>query len=138
MNLKSVAIFLRAVVLYMSSLIGGWVLSFLIYQGHQVPPFRPNIEVYYLFENQNSNQLFYFDKSDGSHCQRSAIYEQKQNILNQTVTEVDPTNDSFCSDDTDMRLNSNSEVQFEIQGDELHLFLQIGEDPIQYVFKKMY
>jgi hypothetical protein len=122
----------------MSNLIGGWILSFLIYQGQQVPPFRPNIEVYYLFQNENENQLFYYDKADGSHCHRSATYQQKNHIITQKVIQVDAENHDFCSNDTDMLMNNLSEVQYDIIDNQLHLFLQLGDEPIQYIFDRKF
>lgn len=121
----------------MTSLIGTWILSYLVYQGNVVPPFRPQISVYYTFSSSSKNELFYFDRDDGSHCHRIAEYRIENDYILQQVISVDEDNSSFCSSDTDMQMDQQSQVKYEVQNEKLILHLKLSDEDIQYVFDRL-
>lgn len=121
----------------MNSLIGIWAFVSIIYQGNPLPPPNPNLKIYYNFENENINEVFYYRQNERGTCRRKAEYKIQNNHIEQTVISVDPTNAEFCNQDTDMQMGNVSRTRYEIINGKLHLYLPIGEDFIVYIWDKI-
>jgi hypothetical protein len=108
----------------------------LIYQGQPIP--RPNqeLKMYFTFENENQNEIFYFRTGEKGFCRRKASYSIEHNRLIQKVISVDGNNADFCSQDSDMQIGNESISIFEVKDDVLYLDLPLGEDTITYVWEK--
>ena len=120
----------------MNSLIGIWLFTALIYQGNLMDPPNPNLKLYYMFQSTTQNEIYYYRDNEIGHCKRSAEYVADETFIKQTVTDVDPDNNSDCALDTDMQLGNKSQVKYEIIDNKLHLHLPLGEDEIVYIFTK--
>ena len=121
----------------MSSLIGLWLFTSVFYQGQLIDPPNPNLKMYYTFQNEYQNEIYYYRTDETGFCRRWANYEINNSFLNQTIQKTDPDNNSNCGTDTDMQLGSTSAVHFEIIDEKLHLFLPFGDEEIQYIFDKL-
>jgi hypothetical protein len=122
--------------LSMNSLLGIWLFTSIFYQGAVRPPPNPDLKIYYTFQSESQNELYYYRTNESGFCRRWADYKINQGNLIQNVTATDVDNNNECSLDTDMQMGNHSEVHFEIINDDLHLFLQLGEEEIRYIFKK--
>lgn len=120
----------------MNSLIGIWLFTSLFYKGEIIPPPNKNLKIYYTFQTETQNELYYYRTNEPGFCRRWANYSITDQKLIQNVVAVDSENNSECSMDTDMQMNNHSQVHFEIRNDQLHLYLQLGEEQIQYIFTK--
>lgn len=120
----------------MSSLLGIWIFSAVIYQGHLMDPPNPNLKLYYSFLSETRNEIYYYRDDEKGYCKRWAEYNADGQNIEQTVIEVDPINNNSCSDDSDMVMNTHSIVKYEITNDQLHLHLPLGEEEIIYIFSK--
>lgn len=120
----------------MNSLIGIWLYSSLIYQGQPLARPNPELKMYYSFENESVNEIFYFRNGEKGFCKRRASYRVVDSQIEQTVTATDPGNADFCSQDTDMQPGNFSKTRFEISGNRLYLHLPLGDESLTYVWEK--
>lgn len=120
----------------MSSLIGIWLYTSLIYQGQPIPRPNPALQIYYTFESHEINEIFYYRTGEEGFCKRKAKYQIKDNEIEQTVISVDENNAGYCGQDTDMQVGFTSRTKFEIIDDALLLHLPLGEETLIYVWKK--
>ncbi len=124
----------------MSNLLGIWLFTSLFYQGQIIPPPNPNLKLYYFFESQSRNQIYYYRENESGHCRRWANYSltmsaDQTGVITQKINELDPDNHMSCGQDPDMQLNVESKTQFHIDQDgKLHLHLALGDEPIEYIF----
>lgn len=121
----------------MSSLLGIWIFTAVIYQGHLMDPPNPNLHLYYTFMSETRNEIYYYRDDEKGSCKRWADYSAGEQSIEQTVVEVDPLNMDSCSNDSDMLMNSHSVVKYEITNDQLYLHLPLGEEEIVYIFSKV-
>ena len=121
-----------------NQLIGLWMYSGLIFQGAPMPKPSPELVIYFQFENQYENTLYYFRQGERGFCERKASYSVEGNQLKQTITTVNPQNADVCSQDPDMQKDRSSSTEFEIKDGQLYLHLQLGEDKLIYVWSKIY
>lgn len=121
----------------MNSLIGLWLYTSLIYQGQ--PMDRPNLalKMYYSFESESVNEIFYYRDNEPGSCRRKAEYQIVDSEIRQKVTTVDAANADSCGQDTDMQLGNYSATKFEIIGNKLYLHLPLGEEILTYVWEKV-
>lgn len=119
-----------------SLLLGSWLFVSLFYRGEMLPLPNEDLKQYYIFNSQSENELFYFRLGERGACRRKAHYEVKDAVIEQTVTEVDSENASFCSQDPDMQLGAFSLVPFEFKKNQLWLTVPLGEEDIVFVFER--
>lgn len=121
----------------MNSLIGIWMYASLIYQGQPIP--RPNeaLKMYFTFENNYTNEIFYYRENERGFCRRKANYKLENGMLHQTITSVDENNADFCSQDSDMQMGASSTVKYEVIDGKFHLYLPLGEETLIYVWEKI-
>jgi hypothetical protein len=120
----------------MNSLIGIWLYSSLIYQGHPTPRPDDSLKMYYSFENNNTNEIFYYRSNEEGFCKRKATYEVKNDEILQTVVSVDENNANFCAQDRDMQIGQVSTVKYSIVDNQLLLELPLGEETLTYVWDR--
>lgn len=121
----------------MNSLIGIWMYASLIYQGQPIPPPNPDLKIYYNFETENINEIFYYRTNENGTCRRKAEYTLKNSELHQTVISIDPSNAEFCSQDTDMQLGNFSKTKYELKDNKMYLYLPLGDEYLIYVWEKV-
>lgn len=120
----------------MEHLIGIWLYTSLIYQGVPYPRPDTNLQMYFIFNTETENQLFYYRNSETGHCKRTAHYFFEQNKIYQTVTNVDSTNAPECADDPDMQLGRESISDLEVTESCMYLTLPLGDETLTYVWQK--
>lgn len=121
----------------MNSLIGIWIFTSIIYQGHPISRPNPALQIYYTFESNNINEIFYYRTDENGFCKRRAKYQIENNEIQQTVISVDENNADFCAQDTDMQVGNTSKTKFDVIDNSLRLYLPLGEETIIYVWDKM-
>ena len=120
----------------MNSLIGIWLFTSVLYRGQVMDPPNPNLKIYYTFQNEMQNEIYYYRTDEKGFCRRWANYEIQNNFLIQTIQKTDPDNNASCGADPDMQLGQTSKVHFEIKNNQLHLYLPLGDEEIQYIFNQ--
>ncbi len=121
----------------MNSLIGIWLFTSMFYHGQIIDPPNPNLKLYYTFQNETQNEIYYYRVDEAGFCRRWANYEIKNDFIFQTIHTTDPDNNSNCSPDPDMQLGNISSAHFEIINGKLHLYLPLGDEEIQYIFDRL-
>jgi len=126
----------------MNGLLGIWLFTSLFYQGNIIPPPNPNLKLYYYFESQSRNQIYYYRENETGFCRRWATYTvsasaDQTGVLSQKINEVDPDNHMSCGQDPDMQMGVESKTNYHIdpQG-QLHLHLSLGDEAIEYIFTR--
>ncbi|MGZ3725911.1 MAG: hypothetical protein ACXWQQ_08920 [Pseudobdellovibrio sp.] len=122
----------------MNSLLGIWLYTSLIYQGHPIDRPDPSLQMYFIFNNANENELYYYHTSENGSCRRKASYVLENGKLMQKITFVEESNANFCNDDPDMQLGRESVSELQIDGDHLYLKLPLGDETITYVWTKQF
>ncbi|MFN3455358.1 MAG: hypothetical protein ACK41T_10400 [Pseudobdellovibrio sp.] len=123
----------------MSSLLGVWLFTQIIYQGQLMDRPNQNLKLYYIFNSEVQNEIYYYRDNENGYCKRLANYNiisEKNLYIEQTVIETDAQNNSECALDTDMQIGNYSKTQFEIKNEKLYLYLPLGEDKIVYIFEQ--
>lgn len=120
----------------MNSLIGLWLYTSLIYQGQPIARPNPELKMYYSFESESVNEIFYYREGEEGSCRRKAEYEVVNSEIRQKVIAVDPANAGVCAQDTDMQLGYYSVTKFEVIGNKMYLHLPLGEEILTYVWDK--
>ncbi len=121
----------------MNSIIGVWLFTSIFYQGQLIDPPNPKLKIYYTFQNEFENEIYYYRTDETGFCRRWANYEINNNTLTQTIQKTDQENNSNCGSDPDMQLGNTSTTHVEIRDGKLHLYLPLGEEEIQYIFDKL-
>lgn len=121
----------------MNSLLGIWVYVSLIYQGQPIPRPNPDLKIYYNFETEHINEIFYYRNNEKGFCKRKAEYQVVESEIQQTVISVDAGNADSCSQDTDMQIGNFSRTKFEVNGNKMYLYLPLGEESLIYVWEKV-
>lgn len=121
----------------MNSLIGIWLYASLIYQGQPIARPNPELKMYYTFESESINEIFYYRESEKGTCKRKAEYKIVDSEIQQTVISADPNNADICSQDTDMQVGKFSKTKFEVVGNKMYLHLPLGNESIIYVWDKV-
>lgn len=120
----------------MSSIIGIWLFTAVLYQGHLMDPPNPDLHLYYTFMSETRNEVYYYRNDEKGYCKRWADYNATTDHIEQTVVELDPTNNDSCSGDSDMIMNAHSIVKYEITNGQLYLHLPLGEEEVVYIFSR--
>lgn len=119
-----------------TSILGLWIFSSLIYQGHPLPLPNPALKISYQFDDIGVNTLHYYREGEKGFCERRAIYEFAGGKLMQQVIWVHPQNTAGCEQDMDMKLGYRSWTPAWLEGVKLHLEVQMGEEHLVYVWEK--
>jgi hypothetical protein len=119
-----------------SSIIGIWLYASLIYQGHPVARPDPALQMYFTFESDSVNEIFYYRTGETGFCKRRASYRVEQDEIIQTVISVDENNADFCGQDSDMQLGQTSKVKYQIVDNDLWLYLPLGDETLIYVWSR--
>lgn len=120
----------------MEQLIGIWLYTSLIYQGHPMPPLDETLQMYFIFNNENENQLFYHHTNREGQCRRTAKYSYSENKMYQKIVDVDTGNASECAEDPDMQLGRESISDLKVTGNCMYLELPLGDETLTYVWQK--
>lgn len=121
----------------MNSLIGLWLFTSIFYQGQPGPIPNDKLKIYYSFQNEFVNEIYYYRTNETGFCRRWANYQATDSVITQTIDRLDPDNSSSCDSDTDMQLGNSSKVHYEIKDEKLHLYMPLGDEEIQYIFERI-
>lgn len=117
-------------------LLGIWSFVGLFYQGETLPPPNPALKIQYNFTASGVNTLRYFREGEEGFCERKARYEISEGVLFQEVTELNPDNAVWCSQDSDMRLGTKSWASAFIRDKNLYLAVMMGEEELFYIWAR--
>lgn len=120
----------------MEQLIGIWLYTFLIYRGSPIPPLDENLQMYFIFNSETENQLFYYRTGIEGQCRRTATYSFRENKLYQKVLSADPSNAPSCAEDPDMQPGRETVSDLEVTENCMYLKLPLGDETLTYVWQK--
>ncbi|ASD64459.1 hypothetical protein [Bdellovibrio bacteriovorus] len=118
------------------SLLGIWIFVGLLYQGQELPPPNPALQIVYHFSSNTENTLRYWREGEQGFCERRAQYSLSQDQLYQKVVEVHPDNAPWCSQDSDMRLGFESWTVLREMNGRLYLKVLMGEEDLSFIWER--
>ena len=116
------------------SLVGIWLFSSIVYQGHEIPPPNPALKISYEFSDTGVNTLRYYREGEEGFCERRAVYDFSSEVLTQEVVWVHPGNAPWCDQDVDMRLGTRTRSHAWLSQGRFFLEMSMGEEKIIYVW----
>lgn len=117
-------------------ILGHWGYTHALYKGTVQPKRDPDLYLNYKFTDTGVSNLSWFNTRTGLYCSRLGLYEIKDGILYDKVTDLDPKNSLTCAEDPDMRLHTETATPVDFHDEEMHLHLSIGADPFIFVWTK--
>ena len=118
------------------SIIGQWKFSSFIYQETERPPLNPNLHIYYEFYETGTSRLWWYRSDESGFCERIGKFVFENNKLSDHIVWVNDDNNVDCSKDPDMQLGKKSLTPAEIIDQKLNIHLNLGDNPITYVWQK--
>ncbi len=119
-------------------IVGRWAYFMKIYKGQEMPePPEATLRLRFEFLADGQSHLYWWNEGQGNHCERRGHYRVTGNILEDHVEWVDPNNSFSCSDDPDMENGKVTKTPFAFRNGNLVIRLQLGEEELFYVWKKI-
>lgn len=121
-----------------SSLIGLWLYTSVIYRGNEMPLPNPNLQLQMVFLNGEQMKLRYSYTDSSGFCESTSEYkvDDVNHKLQVQVKSVDPENADFCHGDPDMQVGHKSETPILLKDQRLHLQLNLGEEDIIMILER--
>lgn len=120
----------------MNALLGLWLFTSIIYNGQTQPRPNPNLIMTLNFVSESQNILKYSRENEPGFCERTAEYVWNDGLLIQKVIAVHPENASFCLQDPDMVLGTESATPLEQTSDALLMTLGLGDETLTYIWTR--
>ena len=120
----------------LSLILGLWLWTGLVYQGHELPPPNPALKIWFTFEADGTNTLHYYREGEPGFCERRALYSFDGAYLTQQIIWVHPQNADFCGQDVDMQLGRESRTRIEVESNKLKLHLHLGDEDLIHVWTR--
>ena len=116
-------------------IVGTWHFYQVLYQGTKRPPFNPNLQLYFQFNDAGESRIFYYRTNERGFCERKGHYYLDEDTLVDKVTWVNPRNGVGCGQDPDMRLGNETRTQIDFVDGDFHLFLSLSGEPLIYIWQ---
>ena len=113
---------------------GNWKHFKTTYQGNETS--KTYRTILHLDFQDNQSRLFWKNLDEDGFCERRGVFGYDPPILQDTVTWVNPSNKYECGQDPDMKLGRSTQTRLEVSGNNLLMFLSIGEDFLIYYFER--
>jgi hypothetical protein len=120
----------------LSAIVGTWLFTGMLISGVWTPPMNPNLVMKFEFYEDGVNRLNYFRKDEPGVCDRKALYDYDGEILYQNVTWVSKENDSRCFEDPDMQMGAETQTHVTMQGSQIFMEVQVGDEVVVYIWDK--
>ncbi|WP_413558926.1 hypothetical protein [Bdellovibrio sp. HCB209] len=118
------------------SIVGLWLFTSLLYQGHEIPRPNPALQIQYEFSEDGTNSLRYHRDDEEGFCERRALYQFAEETLLQEVMWVNPQNASWCGQDSDMQLGRKTLSHVWFKDGRLYLDIGMGDEIISYIWNR--
>ena len=119
------------------SLVGDWHYFKMVFQGHEMPPRDPRLDLRFDFKSDGQNRLYWSYDQGQTFCERRGMYSVSSNQIDDLVTWVNPQNRSDCGQDPDMQVGNHTLSNFEIRNDQFRLEIPFGNENITYIFERV-
>lgn len=123
----------------MSPILGRWKFYKMIYHGQIMDPINPSLHLYFEFESNGENRLFYYRSGEDGSCERRAQYNYDENSerLYQKIFWLSSQNRSDCQSDPDMQMGRESWSTLRVKDNkELYLEAPLGDDVLTLVWRR--
>lgn len=118
-------------------IVGNWEYFMKVYQNVEMPK-SPNDPNYLKFDFtlEGQSRLYWGNTELKTHCNRLGEYKLEGELLVDKVTWVDPENTFGCGNDPDMQLGKVTRTAVFQKNGFFYLVLNLGNEPLYYVWKK--
>ncbi|MGE4131133.1 MAG: hypothetical protein AB7F86_05810 [Bdellovibrionales bacterium] len=119
----------------LAMLLGVWQYDGFFFDGHRYPNPNPEFELTFTF-TETESRLKWHREDPTQFCERTASYTLENSVLTQTVTWLNPDNESSCSQDPDMQMGRTTSSPIRFAGEELQLVLSLDGKEFLYILKR--
>ncbi len=120
-----------------AEIVGRWLYDGFIFEGRRYAKPNPELMLYFTFDGDGSQSLYWSRKDEQGFCERRGIYQVFNTSLWQKVTWVNPKNGFSCGGDPDMQVGRETENRILIQDNELGIFMELNGRELIYLLKKV-
>ena len=122
---------------FLPDIVGKWQYDGFLFEEHRYPPTDPNLQVLFTFNADLTGRLYWYRTNEPGFCERTSTYELTGDVLKQTVTWVNPSNDVSCSKDPDMQLGRTTQNEIDLGMRELGIHMELNSKPLIYILKRL-
>jgi hypothetical protein len=116
---------------------GQWQYYKTLYNGEEMPPRDPRLQLIFEFKDNGEDRLYWTYDEGQTFCERRGKYEFSENILKDEVVWVNPDNAPECGADPDMQQGRTTSSPASIVDNELQIEIPLGSESIIYVWKRI-
>jgi hypothetical protein len=120
-----------------SDVAGNWQYDGFFYQGHRYPNPNPALKLTFTFNADQSERLYWKRDDEAGFCERKGTWSLQSDLLNQTVTWLNPANDPSCAQDSDMQMGRATQNHISIDKDELSIHMDLNGQDFIYLLKRL-
>lgn len=122
-----------------AAVLGSWQFHKILYRDGEHPPFNPDLILIFEFHPDGTDRLFWTRRNQHGFCERKGRYSwsAETSLLQDEVIWSNPGNSPECARDPDMLVGRRTETRLEAFGDELRLWLYVGDEPLIYVWRRL-
>lgn len=118
-------------------IVGTWVVYKLILDGVERPPFNPDLIIEFTFNDDGTSRLYWHREGERGFCERYGLYAFDGEHLRETITWVNPANNSDCARDPDMQFGRETFQPARIENGDLHTFFEVDDQTLVFVWRKV-
>lgn len=117
---------------------GKWRYYLKIYQGVEMPEGpEATLRLNFEFLANGDSLLYWRHEGETDHCNRRGKYFTKDDYIFDEVVWVDPENTYGCDRDPDMQLGNKTTTPYFFRGNDLVIRFYLGDEPLDYVWKRV-
>lgn len=116
--------------------LGRWQFTSYRYRGEERPRPNPALLLFFEFNENGDDHLWWSHEGDTDHCERRGRFEVADGILEDWVVWVSPDNTVECGGDPDMQNGRRTKTPYRLNGDRLETDLGLGDDIFTYIWER--
>lgn len=119
-----------------NELLGTWLFHKYKYRGKELPAPNPDLQMFFSFLPDGTNQLMYYRTGQEGFCERKATFNWDGQVIRQKTYWVNEKNAIECSSDPDMQPGREANNRLYILDDQLNLEMPLSDDVITFIWKR--
>lgn len=119
-----------------NELLGTWLFTKYKYRGNELPAPNPDLNMYFTFNPDGTNEIMYYRTGQEGFCQRKAYYNWDGQNIRQKTFWVNEKNSIECANDPDMQPGREASNHLYILDDQLNLEMPLSDEVITFIWKK--
>lgn len=118
------------------AILGTWHYAGFEYQNHFYANPNPKLTVQFDFNSDHTSRLYWHRADESAFCERRGTWNLQGDELIQTVTWLNPANDSSCGQDSDMQMNRTTDNRISFTANQLDLHMSLDGEDFIYILAR--